>query len=1048
MSSERQGGVQRERELFQEILDQAPEARASFLAEACAGDEGLRARLLDLLAAHGRAGGFLEVPAAIDSEDTGGKPAGEPPRIGRYRILRRVATGGMGVIYEAEQESPHRTVALKVLRPGLLPPTALHRFRHEAEILGRLHHPGIAQIYEAGSEGALTEDGEGVPFFAMEWIDGLPLTEHAERNRLDLRGRVGLLLKVCEAVQYAHTSGVLHRDLKPDNVLVDAAGHPRVLDFGVARATNQDLQATTFHTEVGQIIGTLPYMSPEQIAGRPDLVDERSDVYSLGVVAYELFTGRLPYDLRDQPLPEALRILAEEDPTPASASNQQCRGDLETIVGKALEKERERRYASVQKLAADLRRFLEHRPVVARPAGTWYHLRKFARRNKVLVASVVVVFLALVAGIVGIGTGLVRARAEAARTRAVSEFLRRTLASGNPTAFLWGRCKEPGGPNVTVAHLLKVAVQELNEVSTDPEVEALQRLAIGEAYFGLGLLEDAEEQLRKSLGLLERCFGDRDPRVAETLSLLGQIVDLRDRSLEGESLHRRAIAIFERVLGPLHRVTLTARRDLGWNLCLSSLEFGSKLKEAEEFLREIVPVQRRVLGNEDLVTLGSSARLAHVLSVQQNFAESRPLIEETVAICRRRFGPEHIATAFAEMFLGESLDREGKPADALAMFEGIYRVYLREAGEQNRYTLWADRRVAHSLVRVGRLREAEVRFRRALYGRKQLTGWSSRATFEAITGYAGLLERQGRKKEAEELLLEGLAGARRTSGEEHPFALEVWCRLANLVAGAGRDGEAESLFRTTLERTRLRFGWAHARSVGVAESFASFLGKKRRWKEYEALLRESLAGCRQDGRAGWMLLRLLGPLGWILLLEGRPEEAVRIKREGLDVSRSQLGPRSLTTAGAMNELAWTLKDLGDLDGAEGLAREARQIYAGASVSRDSRTTHATCTLAVVLRMRGRLDEAEPLQRAALADARVVFGEKSQKTGSFQCHLGELLTAMKRFEEAEKEIQDGVRILEALSGVHPSFLRKAREAQVCLYETWGKPEQAAAARARL
>ncbi len=298
----------------------------------------------------------------------------------------------MGTVYEAEQDNPRRPVALKVIRHGLVSPALLKRFAYEVEILGRLHHPGIAQIYEAG----LGEDGR--PFFALEFIPGLPLTEYVRRHQLDPAARLALAARVCDAVQYAHERGVIHRDLKPGNILVDEAGQPKIIDFGVARATDADVRTTTSRSEIGQLLGTLSYMSPEQVMGDPSEIDQRSDVYSLGVILFELLSDQLPYNLENLPLPEVAHVIREREPSRLGSIRSVFRGDVETIVGKALEKDKARRYASAGELASDIRRHLNNEPIRAHPASALYHLRKFARRNKALVIGVAGVFAALLLG--------------------------------------------------------------------------------------------------------------------------------------------------------------------------------------------------------------------------------------------------------------------------------------------------------------------------------------------------------------------------------------------------------------------------------------------------------------------------------------------------------------------------------------------------------------------------------------------------------------------------------------------------------------------------
>jgi len=368
-----------------------------------------------------------------------------PGEIGGYRIVRELGRGGMGIVYEAEQQRPRRRAALKVLSPGCLSSAALRRFEHEAQILARLQHACIAHIYEAG---VANLGGVQRPFFAMEYVEGEPLTRHAEARRLSTRRRLELMAQVCEAVHYAHQKGVIHRDLKPANVLVDPGGRPRVLDFGVARVSDSDLQTTTLQTDVSQLIGTIPYMSPEQACGDPHELDTRSDVYALGVLMYELLAGRIPYELRGRTIPDALRVIREQNPTPLSSAAggtgggtgvparelaRELRGDIETIVAKALEKDKARRYQSAAELAADIRRYLAREPIAARPAGTWYQLGKFAQRNRALVASIAISFVALA----GAATAAIRQAVVATRERDAAE---RRLAYARQAAnfVLWG----------------------------------------------------------------------------------------------------------------------------------------------------------------------------------------------------------------------------------------------------------------------------------------------------------------------------------------------------------------------------------------------------------------------------------------------------------------------------------------------------------------------------------------------------------------------------------------------------------------------------------
>lgn len=332
---------------------------------------------------------------------------GMPSEIGRYKILSVIASGGMGVVYEAMQEAPRRRVALKVIKAGSASKMALHRFEFETQILAKLRHPNIAQIYEAGT----WESEQGpAPFFAMEYIPGRqPIVSYAEKNDLSLKARLELFSKICDAVHHGHQKGVIHRDLKPDNILIDSSGEPKIIDFGVARATDSDLTVTTMQTTMGQLIGTLQYMSPEQCEADPDLIDTRSDVYALGVILFELLSGKLPYDLRRQAIHEAVRVIKEQRPDSMSTINMSLRGDVDTITMKALEKERDRRYQSAAEFASDIHHFLNSEPIIARPLSMSYQLTLFTKKYRRTCAAVLLLVASVVLGLIGTGWGMYQA---------------------------------------------------------------------------------------------------------------------------------------------------------------------------------------------------------------------------------------------------------------------------------------------------------------------------------------------------------------------------------------------------------------------------------------------------------------------------------------------------------------------------------------------------------------------------------------------------------------------------------------------------------------
>jgi tetratricopeptide (TPR) repeat protein len=464
--------------------------RAAFLKQACEGDESLCRDVESLLAEAQDTEGFLEAPAMeLAARDLAAScepdEQSHPARIGHYRIIRLLGEGGMGTVYEAEQEEPRRIVALKVIKLGQTTREQLRRFRRESQALARLQHPGIAQIFESNT----TDTSFGPqPYFAMEFIRGLPLRQHAEARQLSTPQKLALMVKVCEAVHHAHQRGLIHRDLKPGNILVDETGQPKVLDFGVARLAQVDAQESaeppTIQTGLGQLVGTLAYMSPEQVAGDPLEVDTRSDVYSLGVILYELLSGRLPYQLSHLQLPEAVLAIREEEPLSLSSTSRDYRGDIETIVRKALEKDKSRRYGSAAELAADIQRHLNDEPIAARPPGTAYQLQKFARRHRAGVAVGSLVLVALCGATVSVAWEARIARQE--RDRAQQRFNDVRALARQVIFDLQNQLAALPGTTQVRKDLVATAINYLDSLAKDDYADQGLQRELAAAYLHIG----------------------------------------------------------------------------------------------------------------------------------------------------------------------------------------------------------------------------------------------------------------------------------------------------------------------------------------------------------------------------------------------------------------------------------------------------------------------------------------------------------------------------------------------------------------------------------
>jgi len=659
----------------------------------------------------------------------GGAAAGQ---IGPYRLLQLLSEGGMGEVWLAEQKTPiHRTVALKLIKAGMDTKAVVARFESERQALAMMDHPNIARVFDAGST------AEGRPYFVMEYVPGLPITEYCDKHRLTIKERLELFLQVCEGVQHAHQKAIIHRDLKPSNVLVveqDSKAVPKIIDFGLAKATAQRLTDKTMFTELGVIMGTPEYMSPEQADQSEQNIDTRTDVYSLGVILYQLLVGALPFDakaMRAAGFEEILRKIREEEPpkpstkirsmgdaSAASAEKrneeprsfaQHLRGELDWITMKALEKDRTRRYGAASELAADISRYLRNEPVVAGPATATYRMKKYALRHRIPLgaAAGLVLLLAGFAVVQAVELHRIkqeRNRADRERDRAahVTDFMTKMFKVSNPS--------EARGNSITVREILDKASADIGtSLTKDPELQAQMMHVMGDVYENLGLDPRAQSLQQRSLEIRQRVLGPEHPDTVASMVSLAVVLADEGRSADAEKLYRDALDIQRRALGPENRNTLNSMSNLA-----STLSDEGHSAEAEKILRETLGIQRRVLGPQDLDTLNSMSNLAGILYREGQTAEAEKLYRETVDTERRVRGPEDPDTLNSTNNLAEVLSHEGRYDEAEKLDQATLEIRRRVLGPEHPDTAISTYNLGYIAALRGRRDEALSLLREAV----------------------------------------------------------------------------------------------------------------------------------------------------------------------------------------------------------------------------------------------------------------------------------------------------------------------------------------------
>jgi serine/threonine protein kinase/tetratricopeptide (TPR) repeat protein len=1062
--------------IFPEALTLPPEKRAAFLTEACGADARLRAEVESLLDDYHKAGTFLiaEASAARELGAEFGHSASEQPGdwIGPYKLMEQIGEGGFGTVWVAEQEKPvRRRVALKIIKPGMDSRQVIARFEQERQALAMMDHPNIAKVFDAGATPL------GRPYFVMEMVRGIRITKYCDQAGLSTAERLRLFIQVCQAVQHAHQKGIIHRDLKPSNILVtlhDGVPVPKVIDFGVAKATQQQrLTDITIYTQFEQIVGTPLYMSPEQAEMSGLDIDTRGDIYSLGVLLYELLTGTTPFDskaLLTAGFDEMRRVIREtEPPKPSTRLTQistayrtagppdksvNCHShspidpDLDWIVMKALEKDRTRRYETATGFAQDIQRHLASEPVLARPPSAGYRFRRMVRRNKVAFAAGAAVLTALLAGL-GVSTWMffnekeARQRAVAAeeaqkrerrlaeteseKSREVSRFLQEMLAGVDPSIA-------QGSDTKLLRQILdKTAARLQNDLKSQPEVEAELRLIIGKVYGGLGDYGQAVAMLEEALAITKRLHGNEHKGVVSVLNQLAMMLGNQGRLDEAETMFGEAMAIQRRLGREDVSTTLN-------NLSLTLMDRG-RHAEAETVLREALTLHRKFDGNDHADTATTLGNLAGLLEEQGKLDEAEPLLREALGRQQNLMGSEHPDVAATLNTLANVVQKQNKIPESEALFREVLALQRKLLGNAHPNVASALNGLGLALHKQGKDAEAEPLLREGMEIQKNARQTAHPQTARLTGNLGRVLQGLQRYAEAEACYREALAIYSKLPGDEHPDVASWRNRIFNLLQDQKKWAELEVLQRETLTILKSRSAGEHPEVAAALTDLAMILENQEKLTEAETIYREALAMRRKLPGSDPDVVRILDRTALLLNRQGRNPEAEPFMREAVSTNRSLLAKEDPVLARQIGNLGIILEAQRKYAESEIQFREALAMskkLRGTSNPKGIIPWHIK--LLIVLEKQGKVAEQETLLRGALEEARGLEPANPLRVETQILTLGENLYRQNKFAEAERLCREVIESRQARPGTEQKDMIVPRARLARLLAEWAWTER--------